>query len=601
MAVTEIHNPSIKVLASALEQLADMFCIYDKKYRLVYANGAAFKAMPIYFNTLNEGGSTREAIENAIRADNAELDDEAITAICDGFNIRLRSGDPYEIRLANGQSMQIQKTTLENGYMLVLGIDVTKLKKQKAQMASLAEENHQLANTDQLTGLANRRNFIEQLNRKIIENQSESSGFYVGLIDLNGFKRINDIYGHSTGDKLLAGFARRASQFTDSNTFIARLGGDEFALISDGGLSEAQLISFSQTLCDVLSQPQTFAGNDLSVSTGLGWATYPKDGSTPSDLLKKADYALYKSKKSKTRNAVLFSENDETKMLRESEISRQLETADLEAEISMQFQPIHNTKSQSVISFEALMRWENSELGFIASKEFVPLAEKTGQISKLTKIGLKKALDVAKHWPKTIDLHFNISGIDLGKIEVVKALIESIKDSGYPTESVVFEVTETALVDTFENISHVLSLLRKSGLQLALDDFGTGFSSLSYLARIPVTCLKMDKSFTERLQPGSYEEQILKTVNHLCTNLNLHSVIEGVETQSQVDQLSAMNLYGLQGHYFSRALDPQDIGAYLINHIVACKIKTPDWNTPREDVLSQDRERAKLSTSKSVN
>jgi len=589
------HNTSIKMFTDALEQLADIFCIYDEDYRLVYANSAAFEALPIYFTALSEGLTILEGIRKVVKHDRPELDASGVEKRSLMLNERVKQHAPYEIRGSKDRVFRVRNEILNNQFTFSSGVDVTKLKAQKVRMERLAKENFHIANTDQLTGLANRRHFIKTLEKEISNNQTGDKSFFVGLIDLNGFKRINDIYGHTIGDELLENFAQRASERIDPDTFLARLGGDEFALINRSGFSKTELLMFSDELCKALSLPQKLSGNTLSVSASLGWASFPKDGKTTSDLLRKSDYALYKCKNSKTRKSVIFSNLDETVLRHQSEISIQLETANLEEEIHLKYQPIHDIFTNKVIGFEALMRWENSKLGPLNPEDFIPLAEKTGCISKLSKIGLKQALDTAKTWPESIEIHYNISAIDLGKMDIMQELVQIVKDSGYPTQSVVFEVTETALMDTLDSIANVFALIKETGVQLALDDFGVGFSSLSYLARIPVTCLKVDKSFTERLQPGSDEEQILKTIKQLSENLGIGSIIEGVETQSQLDQLGALGLNVMQGFHFSESLDPQDIAAYLLNHVAN---HMPVFNVSSPSNSSQVRHPAQIEIQK---
>lgn len=306
------------------------------------------------------------------------------------------------------------------------------------------------------------------------------------------------------------------------------------------------------------------SGNDIGVSGSLGWAAFPTDGRTASDLLRKSDYALYKSKHSDSSQAVLFSTYDEKLLRRESEVARQLETADLEDEFYLEFQPIIDSKTNTIAGLEALVRWDSPVLGLVSPVDFIPLAEKTGIISELTKIILKKALQNAIHWPKPIDMHVNISAVDLGKVHVMSELLNIVKRSAYPTESVIFEVTETAVVDTFENTSEIFELLDKNGVRLALDDFGMGFSGLSYLARIPVSCLKIDKYFTAELEPDSDNEKVLKTILYLCENLEINCIIEGVETRSQYEQLMSLGANHMQGFYFSESLNSRDLAAFIL-------------------------------------
>lgn len=556
----------VRTFSEALERFGHAFAIYNKDYSLIFANAAAFKAMPSYFNALKQGKPIRDAIELQIRSAFPQMPDPDLDRLTDIFLERSRTNDSYEVAGEGGTVTKVTNHTLSEGLILGLGMDVTKLKNQKTKLETLANENYKLAITDQLTGLSNRRQFVETLERNITEHQSTNTKFFTGLIDLNGFKRINDIYGHAIGDSVLATIADRATSFLRNEAFLARLGGDEFAIIMQRPMSPAELLSFSENLCEALRQPQTFAGNNIAVSASLGWASFPKDGKTASDLLRKSDYALYQSKNSKSGKPVIFSEKDEKIMRRNSQISLELETANLEEELYLEFHPIHCGRHGKITAFESLARWNNATLGIISPVEFIPLAEKVGQIGHLSKILLKKSLKTAESWPKSIDLHFNLSAIDLGNSDQILDLIKIIKDSKFPRESVVFEVTETALINTFENISDVLNILSENEIRLALDDFGTGFSSLSYLTKLPVTCIKVDKSFTDRLTSQSDEEKVLKTIRYLCENLDINCVVEGVESQSQLDQLMSLKLELMQGFHFTKPLKIESLAAYLLNN-----------------------------------
>lgn len=554
----------LEIFTEVLERFEDVYAIYDKNYNLIFANSAGFDAMPVYFKAMSEGLEVWDAHCLQIRSFQPTMSDADVSAYTDVMVNKFRSHTVYEVGVTKGRRIQVRHESLNEHYTLALGIDVTNMKAHQVEMENLAQENHRLAFTDQLTGLANRRQFIHTLNNRIVECRSTGKTFHVGLMDLNGFKRVNDIYGHAIGDSLLTGIAKRAMNFVGELAFLARLGGDEFAFILDTDDIPQGLSTYSAKLSDTLKAPIHLSGNDISVSASMGWVAYPTHGETASCLLKKSDYALYKSKLSKSRKAVVFSTSDENRMNREMEISQQLETADLESELYLEFQPIFNTQRNLVTGLEALVRWNSPVLGLVTPDEFIPLAEKTGYISDLTKIILKRALQNAVHWPKSIDLHVNISAIDLGKTDVISDLIHIIKTSNYSLQSVVFEVTETAVVDTYENTSKSFELLKENGLRLALDDFGMGFSSLSYLAQIPVTCLKIDRHFSQRLKPNSADEQILKTITFLCHNLNLDCIVEGVETQQQYDQLMSLGLTHMQGFHFSKGLKPQELAAFIL-------------------------------------
>jgi len=571
MTITSNTNINITTFAAALSQLEGVFCIYDKDYNLIFANDTAFKILPTYFTALKNGMSFQEATRAQVIALNPEASEDEIEEKSSYFLTRLQSVEPYEFYTKTDRTFHVSHEKLGTKHILGLGTDITELKQQKYEMEALAENNFKLANTDQLTGLANRRHFMEVLGSMVSplkKDKKANHSFFVGLLDLNGFKHINDVYGHATGDQLLRTLANRASDVIGNSTIMARLGGDEFAFLIDKPMRQEEIYKFSKELCSIISAPQIISANNIQVHASVGWACFPKDGETPSDLLRKADYALYKSKQSEIEQAFIFSGSDENHIRRQSEISLQLINGNLRSELFLEYQPIHDSQDGIVIGFEALARWKNPALGLITPDEFIPLAEKTGCISDVTKILFEKALETAANWPKHIDLHFNLSAIDLGKIAVIKDLIQIAQTSPFPAESIVFEVTETAMIETFERMSEIFVLLEKNGFRLALDDFGKGFSSLNYLTRIPVSCLKIDKSFTDRLTPDSKEKTIIRAIKYLCHNLNITCIVEGIEHESQYHQLRSLSFTKMQGHYFSEALDTTKMSAYLLNHFI---------------------------------
>ena len=574
----------IALFAAALQHLEGVFSIYDQDFNLIFANATAYKILPVFFAALENGASQYDATHAQLTALNPDDSENDLKYKTNYFLERLRSGASYEFVSKDNRNFHVSHEKLDTSHILGRGTDITDLKRQKSEMEVLADNNFKLANTDQLTGLANRRHFMETLSEMIApvdKDEKASKSFWVGLLDLNGFKHINDVYGHATGDQLLCTLATRATDVIGNSTIMARLGGDEFAFIIDEPMSHQQIYAFSQKLCSKISEPQDISASNIQVHSSLGWAHFPTDGETPSDLLRKADYALYKSKQSKTGQAVIFSGLDETHIRRQSEISLQLKNGNLSSELSLKFQPIHDAQAGTVVGFEALARWDNPLLGSISPDEFIPLAEKIGCISDVTKILFEKALEIAEHWPENIDLHFNLSALDLGKVEVIKDLIQLTKASSFPAESIIFEVTETAIIETFERMSKIFVLLERNNLRLALDDFGKGFSSLNYLTRIPVSCLKIDKSFTDRLTPDSKEEVIIRAIKYLCHYLNINCIIEGVEHERQLQQLRSLSFTNMQGYYFSEALGSDEMAAYILNQFVRPKARASDNIAPQ--------------------
>jgi len=568
MPLSNSKNKNIKIFIEVLERFGNVFAIYDQDYRLIFANKAAYEALPKYYEALEKGLSIQDATRRQIIFSAPQLSPDDVRKATTWYLKRQASGEQYETNGSDGRILTVTHERIDKHTILGLGIDTSEHKKQQEKLKALAAQNFILANTDQLTNLANRRRFIEILEDLMVRAKSEDTSFHIGLLDLNGFKRINDIYGHAVGDQLLKTVAKRMKKFINDKNGLARLGGDEFAIIYKEGANTDQLRSFSQSLFDIISQPNELAGNQIEVHASLGWSHFPTDGRSVSDLLRKSDYALYQSKSLKTDQAVVFTTEHENIIRQQSKICVQLENADLENELFLEFQPIHNTGNGTILAFEALARWNNEKLGILQPNDFIPLAERIGCISTLTKTLLNKALHTASLWPKNISLHFNLSGVDLGKTSLIEELIEITRESGFPLTSLVFEITETAMVDNFDGIADIFNIFDSAGVRIALDDFGIGYSNLIYLTRIPVKSLKIDKSFTENLRPQTHEETILKTMQFLCQNMGIKCIVEGVERLAQYELLKSLGLETMQGYYFTEPLSATDLPAYILNTVI---------------------------------
>ena len=426
----------------------------------------------------------------------------------------------------------------------------------------LAADNIRMANTDALTGLSNRREFFEAL-RGATSGEGESGPMAIGVIDLDGFKPINDLYGHAVGDLVLRECAARISQFGNENTIIARLGGDEFGVVLRGACSERQIRETGFAICAALREPLRVADIRAGVSASIGFARYPIDGAESRQLYERADYALYFAKQHHRGESVLFTPEHESKMQMTARIEQSLRHADLAKEISLVFQPLLAAADQSVVGFEALARWDSPELGQVAPDCFIPIAERGEIIHALTRTVLRKALAAARDWPDHLSLSFNLSIRDLLSRAALTQIVGIIHNSGFDPERIDIEVTETALISDFSRAEEGLATLKRLGVKISLDDFGTGYSSLSYVHRLPLDRIKIDRSFVRELQGDGAARDIVRSMIALCSNLRLDCVIEGVETPEQFELLRSYGADVVQGFLFSRPIVAGDVAAYI--------------------------------------
>ena len=439
----------------------------------------------------------------------------------------------------------------------------TELGKKHLETLRLAEENSRLANLDAVTDLPNRRQFFAKLNETLRLAEQRRSRFIVGLIDLDGFKSVNDVYGHVAGDQVLVETGRRLTDACDGAALIARLGGDEFGILIEGDLSDAQIATHGGRICEALQAPFVLTDVIAQISGSVGFARFPEAGTTTGALFERADYALYHAKQHARGRPIIFSAEHETEIRESATVERCLHNADLERELSLNFQPIFDVSRNAIVAFEALARWDNPELGRVSPGVFVPVAERTDFITHLTKILLRKGLAYARTWPEEVRMSFNLSVRDIASSEAIMNIIAIIEESGVAPSRIDLEVTETALMRDFDKGCECLRALKALGVKIALDDFGTGYSSLSYIRHLPLDKIKIDRSFIKDIETQAACRDIVKTIIDLCRNLKLACVIEGMETREQADLLLALGGTLMQGYYFGRDMPADEALAFL--------------------------------------
>ena len=435
------------------------------------------------------------------------------------------------------------------------------LSQQKTQR--LSDENFRLASIDSLTDLPNRRSFFASLRAMSELALASGDGFNVGLIDLDGFKQVNDIYGHACGDLVLQEVGMRLLALAEPGLFFARLGGDEFGVLVQYKLSNERLVNLGHRICEALGRPYRVAGNVAELSGTIGWAAFPEAGTTVAQVFERADAALYVGKESRRGMPVIFSTEHETRIRRSSLVTQELRHADLESELFLEFQPIYDLLTQRPIGLEALGRWHNARLGAVKPEEFIRIAERTELILRITEVLLHKALDEVARWPYDLYLSFNLSAIDISTSARARRLIDIVAASGVPPHRVSFEITETAVTRDFEQAHSSLTMIKQAGCRVSLDDFGTGYSSLSYVHRLPFDTIKIDRSFVTDVDSNSSSKKIIKSVLDLCNNLGLECVVEGLETATQAAVVKTLGAHAVQGYLFSRPMRAGAVADYL--------------------------------------
>lgn len=426
----------------------------------------------------------------------------------------------------------------------------------KQRSDALSFENFKLANLDSLRGVGNRLAFFAELEVELQKAQTTGNRLALGVIDLDGFKPVNDLYGHSVGDRLLVEVANRLSE-----TLIAskafRLGGDEFAIIAPFPPENDELVINANRISARLREPYPMPEGTVHISASMGIAVFPDLALSCEQLFDRADYALYHAKKKKRGGAVLFDTEHERQINIDARIESLLKQADFEKEMSVVFQPIVHVPSGSTIGFEALARWDCPALGKVPPACFIPIAERAGMISALTRPLFKKALVAALCWDAPLRLSFNLSAHDLNSHDSVLAIIGILENSGFDPQRLDLEITETAFTHDFEQVTKSVETLRQLGCGISLDDFGTGYSSLTRLHALPLTKFKIDRSFVTNLHQRAASYKIVKSLLTLSADMGLDCIIEGVETEEELAALKVLGGTSVQGYLFSPPL-PQD-------------------------------------------
>jgi diguanylate cyclase (GGDEF)-like protein len=457
------------------------------------------------------------------------------------------------VALVCGGMMSILLTNYRNFERMVVSQQRTE---------ALSNENLRLANIDSLTELPNRRAFFAHLQAELKKAEATGTRLALGVIDLDGFKPVNDLYGHSVGDRLLIEVSKRFSTALKASAAF-RLGGDEFAVVAPLAPNDADLMINANRISEQLGIPYVMPEGTVHVSASMGIAVFPNSAATMEQLFDRADYALYHAKKARRGTAVLFDAEHEKQINIEAHIEHMLKQADLEKELTVVFQPIVDIRNQTTIGFEALARWNSPILGCVPPAQFFPIAERAGIVTSLTRPLLKKALVAALRWNDHLRLSFNLSAHDLNSDDRVLSLIKIIENSGFAPGRLDLEITETAFAHDFEQVKQSVEILRRIGCGISLDDFGTGYSSLTRLHALPLTKIKIDRSFVTDLhkRPASYK--IVKSLLTLSQDMGLDCVVEGVETLDELAVLENLGGTNVQGYVYSAPLSEENVGPFL--------------------------------------
>lgn len=426
-----------------------------------------------------------------------------------------------------------------------------------------AEKIRQMAYYDALTGVANRRKIIEIMNSQLAALPTQPKA--VMLMDLNRFKFINDTFGHHVGDALLQHVTQQIQSTLAATHRIARLGGDEFLLFCDVANRE-QALALASDMLDVIKKPLHCEEIELVASGSIGIAMYPWDATTPDDLIKRADIAMYQAKRQGATQPACYRQQDEESLFDKVTMEHHLKLAIENREIVMHYQPLFSPTDNHFTAVEALARWHSPQLGHVAPHQFIRLAE---EINLIGALGKHLIHQVCRDIKQSVNLNryqhvsVNLSAKQLIQPDFAHELISIIHHHHLPVSRFCFEVTETAAITDFDACLQALTTLSQAGAKISLDDFGAGFSSLSLLQKLPIDEIKIDRSFVKDIVFNDNDLNFVSTIVVMARGLGLRVVVEGVETTAHLDKLTKLDVDFLQGYCFAMPSPIEQLSHYV--------------------------------------
>lgn len=469
-----------------------------------------------------------------------------------------------ELRLRSGKSLWMTDLALAavagavaGGVALALW-RIRLLRQEAERQEAAAAEAMALAQHDALTGLPNRRR-LEQAFPAMVHMLDPEQYRAIMMMDVDGFKPINDVYGHTFGDALLREFADRLVETVGEEGLVARLGGDEFAIITPVLENKDAATGIARRLLNRIQDPFVLGERQVTVSSGIGIAVFPDNGYSIVELLRRADVALYRAKTSGRAAFRFFEVEMDAAILHRTLLEQRLRVAIAAKSIEPHYQPILDLKTRRIVGFEALARWTDRDFGTVPPSQFIAIAEDCGLMPDLTEHLLACACAQAMTWPKEMYLSFNISPVQLQDRMLPLKIVSILGQSGLDPRRLELEITENSLVRDPKATKEILDQLSDAGIRIALDDFGTGHSSLRYLREFHIDTLKIDQSFVARMSSDPESAAIVRAIVGLSQGLGIEAVAEGIEMREQSDVLNTEGCRYGQGFLFSAAIPGSDV------------------------------------------
>ncbi len=456
-------------------------------------------------------------------------------------------------------------------------------------ISTYARETQTSISQDKLTQLIDRHAYIEHLDRQLNNAEIEKIHCALLFIDLDGFKQVNDSFGHSFGDEVLIQVAERLANVLRNHNLndvnptsmleqnLARLGGDEFSIFINNIDSDTKTLDVAQSVLNEIERDFVLGNKLIKISASVGIAVYPESASSPHALLQMADVAMYRAKTDGRGIFKVYSPEMGNKMRRYHYLLEELRLAIACQNFHLSFQPIVHVEDCAIDYFEALVRWDHPVEGLISPVEFIPIAEESNLILELGDWIMLESCRQMSAWHnagmRKVKISVNVSGIQLKHRPIFDWVMGKLTKTGLPATALMLEITESTLITASDSIINELEKLRKEGVTIAIDDFGTGFSSLSTLADLPIDVIKIDRLFIAQANENPKYNQILDSISELGAKLGLKIVAEGVEQLEQFELVKRMGISSVQGYLVSRPQSSVNVGCKVlqgnVNHIAA--------------------------------
>ena len=445
--------------------------------------------------------------------------------------------------------------------------DITDILSVKAKLTENERQMNYLAYHDYLTNLPNRLLFEDRLEHALAKARRSNNLLALLFLDLDRFKKINDSLGHEIGDQVLIEAAGRLKGCVRESDTVARMGGDEFVIILEQIPDSNYASLVANKLLGQMMREFQVDQHALHLTTSIGISIFPHDGENTEALLRAADVAMYRAKEGGKNSYQYFTPDMKDRARHLLELENDLHTAIRENQFLLHYQPQFDLTSKTLLSLEALVRWQHPTHGLIAPGEFIPLAEETGQIIELGKWVLRAACQQGKAWQAAgcapFGLAINMSVRQFQQADLLAVVDQALAESGWPAELLELEVTESILIDEVERVSYIIRELKNRGIRVAIDDFGSGYCSLNYLKRFPLDKLKIDRQFVSDIMHSDKDAAIATAIIQLARELKLEVVAEGIETEEQLSILKALHCPQGQGFLLGRPMPAEDIAAFL--------------------------------------